>query len=96
MYAIRSYYGLIVFSALSLSSAQDALNQSQKQQKQLQNEQQIRDIEKRLELFYIPAQNALKKAVEYLKNPQDPAKYVEIIKYKRPNTLLRTTNEEFA
>lgn len=51
--------GLIVFSALSLSSAQDALKQSQKQQKQFQNEQQIRDIEKRLEFFYIPADDII-------------------------------------
>lgn len=88
--------GLIVFSALSLSSAQDTLKQSEKQQKQFRNEQRIRDIEKRLELFYIPAQNALKLAAGFLKNPKDSSKSVEIIKYKRPNTLLRTTHEEAA
>jgi len=51
--------GLIVFSALSLSSAQDALRQSEKQQKQFQDEQRIRDIEKRLEFFYIPADDII-------------------------------------
>jgi len=51
--------GLIIFSALSLSSAQDTLKQSEKQQKQLQDEQRIRDIEKRLELFYIPADDII-------------------------------------
>lgn len=55
--------GLIIFSSLSLSSAQDTLKQSEKQQKQLQDEQRIRDIEKRLEFFYIPAD-------EILNNPQ--------------------------
>jgi hypothetical protein len=44
--------GLIVFSGLSLSSAQDALRQSQK-------EQQIRDIENRLEKFYIPVDDVI-------------------------------------
>lgn len=51
--------GLILFSALSLSSAQDALKQSEKQQKQFQDEQRIRDIEKRLEFFYIPADDII-------------------------------------
>lgn len=51
--------GLIIFSALSLSSAHDTLKQSEKQHKQFQDEQRIRDIEKRLEYFYIPADDII-------------------------------------
>lgn len=51
--------GLIFFSALSLSSANKTLKQSKEQQEQLQDEQRIRDIEKRLEKFYIPANDIL-------------------------------------
>ncbi|MGB9939335.1 hypothetical protein [Methanosarcina sp.] len=72
--------GLIIFSALSLSSAQDALKQSEKQQKQLQDEQRIRDIEKRLEFFYIPAEDIingkLKKNREQTINGWPPANYI--------------------
>lgn len=88
--------GIIIFSALSLSSAQEALKQSHEQQEQFQNEQRIRDIEKRLELFYIPAQNALKISAGFLINPKDSAKSVEIFKYKRPNTSSSQTHEEAA
>lgn len=88
--------GLIVFSALSLSSAQDALKQSEKQQKQLQNEQIIRDIEKRLEFFYIPVQTILKIAEEYLNDPNNFAKSIAIRKFKRGDELLSTTREERA
>lgn len=88
--------GIIIFSALSLSSAQEALKQSHEQQEQFQNEQRIRDIEKCLELFYMPAQNALKIAAEFLKNPRDSAKSVEIFKHKRPNTVTSQTPDAAA
>jgi len=81
--------GLIIFSALSVFSAQRTLKQSHK-------EQQIRDIEKRLELFYIPAENIMKVADEFLKNPRGSTKLYEITKYKRPHTTLETTYEEYA
>lgn len=51
--------GLIFSSVLSLSSAQDALKQSKDQQTQFQNELRVRDIEKQLEEFYIPASDIL-------------------------------------
>jgi hypothetical protein len=88
--------GLIIFSALSLSSAQDTLKQSEKQQKQFQDEQKIRDIEKRLEFFYIPAQTILKIAEEYLNDPNNFAKSIAIRKFKRGDELLSTTHEERA
>lgn len=88
--------GLVVFSALSLSSSHDALKQSQKQQKQLQDEQTIRDIEKRLEFFYIPAQTVLKIAEEYLHDPNNSAKSIAIRKFKRGDEHLSTTREEKA
>jgi hypothetical protein len=65
--------GLIVFSGLSLSSAQDTLKQSQK-------EQRIKDIENRLEKFYIPAEDIingkLKKNHEQTINGWPPANYI--------------------
>lgn len=66
--------GLIIFSALSVFSAQRTLKQSHK-------EQQIRDIEKRLELFYIPAENIMKAADEYIKNP-NTINFLKIKDYK--------------
>jgi hypothetical protein len=66
--------GLIIFSALSVFSAQRTLKQSHK-------EQQIRDIEKRLELFYIPAENIMKVADEYIKNT-NTINFLKINDYK--------------
>lgn len=63
---------LIVFSALGLLSSQDAL-------KQLQDEQRIKDIEKRLELFYIHVQNilyAVDKSIELRKKNEDDFKEI--------------------
>ncbi len=64
---------LIIFSAFSLSSAQDALRQSKK-------EQQIKDIENRLEKFYIPVEDIingkLKKNREQTINGWPPANYI--------------------
>ena len=88
--------GLVIFSAFSVLSAQRTLKQSQKGYQQLQKEQQIRDIERRLELFYIPAENIMKVADEYRKNPENLARKNEMIKYKRPITLMSTTHEEAA
>jgi hypothetical protein len=68
--------GLIIFSALSVYSAQRTLKQSQ-------NEQQTREIEKRLELFYIPAQNIMKVADEYIKNPAGNDNKLKIERYQK-------------
>lgn len=70
---------LIIISARSLSSAKDALKQSEKQQKQFQDEQRIKDIEKRLELFYIPVQNilyAVDKSIEFRKKNESDLKEI--------------------
>jgi hypothetical protein len=81
--------GLIIFSALSVFSAQRTLKQSQR-------EQQIRDIEKRLELFYIPAENIMTVADEYMKNPSD-TNYYKIIDYEpRRFKNQDASNEELA
>lgn len=75
--------GLILFSALSLSSAQDALKQSEKQQKQLRDEQRIREIEKRLEFFYMPAQSIMKITNEYIKDPYNIINSTKIDNYEK-------------
>lgn len=76
--------GLIVFSGLSLSSAQDVLRQSQK-------EQQIKDIENRLEKFYIPAEDIingkLKKNHEQTINGWPPANYIGLKDLKKYSYL---------
>ena len=65
--------GLVIFSALSLSSSKDALRQSKK-------EQQIKDIENRLEKFYIPVEDIingkLKKNREQTINWWPPTNYI--------------------
>jgi hypothetical protein len=82
--------GLIVFSGLSLSSAQDALRQSKK-------EQQIRNIENRLEMFYMPAQSTLKVAVEFSKDTIHFTKWTnEVSSYQRENHKQSTNGEEGA
>ena len=47
-------------------------------------------------MFYIPAENIIKFASEFLKNPRGSTKFHEINKYKSPYTTLETTSEKYA
>src|SRR5674476_754799 len=49
----------------AIEQSKRAIEKSEEAIKQSKKEQQIRDIEKRLELFYVPAENIMKVAVSY-------------------------------
>jgi hypothetical protein len=86
--AITSIYVLLTWN-LAMQSKQ-AIEQSRKEQK-------IRDIENRLEKFYMPAQSTLKVAVEYLKDPFNVNKWTtEVYSYKRAEHHNGTSCEEYA
>lgn len=71
--------------------------QSQKQQKQFHDEQRIRDIEKRLELFYMPAQSIMKVADEYIRDPNNIINVTKINNYeKRGYEFTNMPSEERA
>lgn len=64
---------------------------------QSKKEQQITEIEKSLELFYIPAQHTMNVVEEFLKDPIHCTKWTEeVYSYKRGYHTQDTTSEEFA
>lgn len=64
---------------------------------QSKKEQQIRDIEKNLELFYMPAQHIMNVVEEFLKDPIHFTKWTEeVYSYQRGYHTQDTTPEEFA
>jgi hypothetical protein len=66
----------------AIEQSKRAIEKSEEAIEQSKKEQQIRDIEKRLELFYIPAENIMKVADEYMKNPHDTVNFLKMDDYK--------------
>lgn len=88
LFAITCVYA--IFTWYLVSESKKAIAQSKR-------EQHIRDIENRLEKFYIPAQNTLKIADEFLKNPTEFTKWTEeVISYQRGDYDNDTTPEKMA
>jgi Ca2+/Na+ antiporter len=58
----------VLLTVVLVTQSKEQVAQSKVEVEQLKKEQKIRDIENRLENFYMPAQSTLKVAVEFLKD----------------------------
>lgn len=93
--AITFVYVLLTWNLAKESK--NAVTQSKEAIVQSRKEQQIRDIENRLEKFYMPAQSILKVAVEFLKDTIHFTKWTdEVSSCQRGNHSQSTTGEEDA
>ena len=87
----------IKLSREAITKSNEAIELSKESVEQAKKEQQIRDIENRLEKFYMPAQSTLKVAVEFLKDTIHFTKWTkEVNSYQRADYKQDTTSEESA